>query len=77
VQMQFVSEDGRTLLIAPDEDGDGARVRILAAPPGAEAAADNTGEEESAEQPSFYLTRQDIRLLGNSLVTLAKTQNRH
>lgn len=73
MQMQFVSEDGRTLVVAPDEDGDGARIRILAAPPAAEAA-EETGEEEPAEEPGFYLTRQDIRLLGNSLVTLAKTQ---
>ena len=75
--MRFVSEDGRTLVVAPDEDGDGARIRILAASPGREAAAGETGEEESAEDAGFYLSRQDVRLLGNSLVVLAKTQSRH
>ena len=69
MEMRFVSEDGRTLVVIPDEDGDGARLHILPASAGEEAAA-----EDPAEDGGFRLLRQDTRLLGNHLVVLAKTQ---
>ena len=80
MQMRFVSDDGRTLVIAPDEDGDGVTLEMLPALPAEQPEADEVSEGEAAEgEPgAFHLGRQDSRLLGNQLVVLAKTQaHRH
>lgn len=78
MQMRFVSDDGRTLVVAPDEDGDGITLKMLPAPPAEQPEADEVSEGEAAEgEPgAFHLGRPDTRLLGNQLVVIAKMQGR-
>lgn len=78
MQMRFVSEDGRTLVVEPDDDGDGVKLEMLPAPPAEQPEADEVSEDQAAEgEPGpFHLARLDTRLLGNQLVVLAKSQAR-
>jgi len=78
MQMRFVSEDGRTLVVAPDEEGDGVTLEVLPTPPAEESEADEVSEGQTGEgEPgAFHVGRQDCRLLGNQLVVLAKSQAR-
>ena len=78
MQMRFVSDDGRTLVVAPEENGDGITLELLPAPPAEQPEADEVSEGEGAagEAGTFRLARPDTRLLGNQLVVIAKMQGR-